>query len=152
MIPRNFWHLGKYWIRVCYAFVDLVISSTFLQGLSTVLFQWIDTFPKKTYSWLTDTWKDAHLHPASGKYKSKLQWDRAPGWLSWLSVWLLISAQVMILWFLGSNPMSGSVLTAWSLLGILSLPLCSSPTRVCTRSQKNFKKESVECENPTFLL
>ena len=42
-----------------------------------------------------------------------------PGWLSLLSVQLLISAQVMI---------SGSVLTVWSLLGILSpLSFCPSP-------------------------
>ena len=48
----------------------------------------------------------------------------APGWLSRLSVQLL--AQVMILRFVRPSPASGSVLTAWSLLGILSLP-CSLP-------------------------
>ena len=34
----------------------------------------------------------------------------------------LISAQVMTSRFVGSSPTSGSLLTAWSLLGILSLP------------------------------
>ena len=38
-----------------------------------------------------------------------------PGWLGPLSVWLLILAQVMILQFMGSSPVSGSVLTAQSL-------------------------------------
>ena len=47
----------------------------------------------------------------------------ATGWLSQLSVQLLISAQVMILWFVSSSPASGSSPTAQSLLGILSLPL-----------------------------
>ena len=39
-------------------------------------------------------------------------------------------AQVMISWFVGSNPTSGSVLTVQSLLGILSLPVCVSPLLV----------------------
>ena len=43
-----------------------------------------------------------------------------PGWLSQLSLRLLIFTQVMISWFVRSNPMSGSVLTAKNLLGILS--------------------------------
>ena len=47
----------------------------------------------------------------------------APGLLSWLSVRLLISAQVMIPQFMRSNPALGCALAAWSLLGILSLPL-----------------------------
>ena len=47
----------------------------------------------------------------------------APGWLSQLSVRLLISVQVMISRFVELSPASGSVLTVWSLLGILSLPL-----------------------------
>ena len=45
----------------------------------------------------------------------------APGWLSGLSIPLLISALVMISRFM--SPMSGSVLTMWGLLGILSHPL-----------------------------
>ena len=51
----------------------------------------------------------------------------APGWLSWLSVRLLFSAQVMISWFTGSSPASGSVLTARSLLGILPASLPAPP-------------------------
>ena len=46
-----------------------------------------------------------------------------PVWFSGLSVQSLILAQVMISPFMGSSPMSVSVLTAQSLLGILSLPL-----------------------------
>ena len=49
-----------------------------------------------------------------------------PGWLSRLSIRLLISAQVMISRFLRSSPVLGSVLTAWSLLRIFSLPLSLS--------------------------
>ena len=51
-------------------------------------------------------------------------------WSTWVAqsakLWLLISAQVMISWFVGSSPEWSSVLTAWSLLGILSLSLSKS--------------------------
>ena len=47
----------------------------------------------------------------------------APRWLSWLNVQL---PKVMISWFVSLSPTSGSEPTAWSLLGILSLPLCLS--------------------------
>ena len=60
----------------------------------------------------------------------------APGWLSRLSIWLLVSTQVLISQFVSSSPMSSSALTVWSLFGILSpppLPL----SRVCTLSLKN---------------
>ena len=46
-----------------------------------------------------------------------------PGWLSRVSIWLLIWAQVTISRFMGSSPALGSVLTVQSLRGILSLPL-----------------------------
>ena len=36
---------------------------------------WIDTFPKKTSRWPTDTWKGAPRDSSSGKYKSKPHWD-----------------------------------------------------------------------------
>ena len=52
---------------------------------------------------------------------------RVPGRLSRLSVRLLISAQVSISQFVGSSPASGSALTVWSLLGILSLSLPPTP-------------------------
>ena len=60
-------------------------------------------------------------------YHLKKELGGAPGWLSGLSVPLLVSAQVMISQFVGSSPTSGSALTAQSLLEILSLPLCPSP-------------------------
>ena len=37
----------------------------------------------------------------------------APGWLGWLSVPLLVSAQVMISRFASSSPVSGSAESAW---------------------------------------
>ena len=47
----------------------------------------------------------------------------APGWLSRLGVWLLISAQVMISGLVRLSPVLGSALTVQGLLGILSLSL-----------------------------
>ena len=49
--------------------------------------------------------------------------SEAPEWFSWLSIQLLVSAQVMISWFVGSSPTLGSALVVQSLLGILSLSL-----------------------------
>ena len=65
------------------------------------------------------------------------------GWLTLLSIRLLISAQVMILRFMGLSPASGSVLTVWSLLGILSPPLSAPPLLVLSlKINKNeFKKK-----------
>ena len=60
---------------------------------------------------------------------------RAPGWLSGLSVPLLISVQVMNSWFMSSSTASGSILTARSQLGILSPSLCSPPLLVHSLSQ-----------------
>ena len=45
-------------------------------------------------------------------------------WVARLSLQLLVSAQVMILWLMGLSPTVGSV---WSLFGILSLPLFAPP-------------------------
>ena len=44
----------------------------------------IDISPKKTYRWLTNTWKDAQHHSLSDKCKSKPQW----GAISHQSEWL----------------------------------------------------------------
>ena len=72
----------------------------------------------------------------TGKGKEDLRNETygAPAWLSWSSIWLLISAQVMIWWFVRSSPTSGSVLTVQSLLGILPLPLSAPLLLVCTRA------------------
>ena len=73
----------------------------------------------------------AHLPLVYLKKKKK----GTPGAPGWLNDWLLISAQVMISEFESSNPASGSVLTVWSVLGILPLPL-SLPlpySHVCAR-------------------
>ena len=67
-----------------------------------------------------------------------------PGWLSRLRVQLLVLAQVMILWFVGSSPTLGSELTAWSLLGILSLPFSLPlPLSCCLRLSQNKLKKIV---------
>ena len=53
----------------------------------------------------------------------------APGWLSWLSVLLLVSAQVTISWFVGSSPALGSALSmepAWDSLSPFPC-FCPSP-------------------------
>ena len=44
-----------------------------------------DVSPKKTYRWLTNTWKDAQHHSSSEKCKSKSQW----GTITHQSEWLL---------------------------------------------------------------
>ena len=49
-----------------------------------------------------------------------------PVWLSQLSVWLLVLAQVMIPQFMSSSPASGSVLTALELAWDSLSSLCSS--------------------------
>ena len=53
-----------------------------------------------------------------------------PEWLGQVKVQLLISAQVMILQFVSSSLTLGSTMTVWGLLGILSLPLSTSPPLV----------------------
>ena len=45
----------------------------------------LHTSPRKTYRWLTNTWKDAQHHSSSEKCKSKPQW----GTISHQSEWLL---------------------------------------------------------------
>ena len=43
-------------------------------------------FPKKTYRWLTNTWKDAQHHSLLEKCKSKLQWDITSHQSEWPSL------------------------------------------------------------------
>ena len=72
--------------------------------------------------------------------KNWLAW--APGWLSWLSVQLLVLAQVMISRFMSSSPVSGSLLSVQSPLCILC-PLLSLPlpcSHMCSLSL-SLKKE-----------
>ena len=77
--------------------------------------------------------------------RNPISLNGAPGWLSRLSVQLLVLAQVVISWFVSSNPTSGSVLTVRSLLGILSpsLSLCPSYTLclLLTINKLKFKKK-----------
>ena len=73
-----------------------------------------------------------------------------PGWLRWVSIRLLISAQVTISWFVSSSPMSGSALTVWSLLRILSPPLSTPPpcslVHVHSPSKINIIKKENFCQ------
>ena len=55
---------------------------------------WIDTFPKKTSRWLTDTWKDAQHHLSSGKHQTKLQWDTTSHLSGWLTLTALATTDV----------------------------------------------------------
>ena len=73
--------------------------------------------------------------------KYLLSWGRgaARGWLSRVSIQLLVSAQGMISRFWGLSPMSGSTLTAQSLLGILSLSLSLSALPLLSLSLKIIK-------------
>ena len=73
-----------------------------------------------------------------------------PGWLSWLNIQLLISAQVMISLFVGSNPMLSSVLTAQGLLGILSLSL-SLHTSPAKKTNKQTNKKPHKTQNTKKL-
>ena len=72
-------------------------------------------------------------------------------WFSWLSVQLLVSAQIMISWFTCWSLTLGSVLIVQSLLGVLlSLSLCPSPAHVLSLSlslskQISFKKKTRVC-------
>ena len=67
-----------------------------------------------------------------------------PGWLSQVSVWLLISAQGMISQFVGSSPALGSVLAVGSLLGILSPSLFAPPLLLLCVSLSQNKKNKHE--------
>ena len=58
----------------------------------------------------------------------------APGRLSQLSIRLLVMAQVMISWFVGLSPASGSTLLVGGLLEILSLPLSLPLPHSCVLS------------------
>ena len=64
--------------------------------------------------------------------------------LSWLSIWLLVLAQGMISQFVSSSPTLGTMLTAQSLPGILSLPLSLPlPCLLCLSLSKiNLKKKA----------
>ena len=57
---------------------------------------------------------------------SKVEIPGAPRWLRWLKHLGLDFGDVMISRFMTLSPVLGSALTAWSLLGILSLPLSLS--------------------------
>ena len=74
--------------------------------------------------------------------KKKKSWHGgALGWLSWLSGQFLVLAQVMISLLVNWRPSSGSMLTVWSLLGILSpSSFCPSPAHALSLALKRKKK------------
>ena len=61
--------------------------------------------------------KNVQKHVTLNFVQMWISW--APGWPRRLNIWPLISAQVMIFWFVSSSP----ALSAWSSLEILSRPL-----------------------------
>ena len=68
--------------KICKELIKLNIKSRiwFLKRQRT----WRDIFPKKTYKWPTDTWKDVQCYSSSEKYSSKPQWNvtlELPEWL-----------------------------------------------------------------------
>ena len=70
---------------------------------------------------------------------------RVPGWLNWLSVWLLTSAQVMISWFVCSSP-AGTLhwqhVTCLGFCPLLFLPLpCSLSFSLSLKINKNQLKK-----------
>ena len=67
---------------------------------------------------------------------------RVPGWLSRLGVQLLVLVQVMISRFVSSSPTPGTVLTARSLLGILSLLLSCPPAHTHSLSKQISLKQN----------
>ena len=72
---------------------------------------------------------------------------RVPGWPSWVSIQLLISAQIMISQFVSSSPTLGSVLTVPNLLGILSAhPLLTRSLILSLKNKLFFKKKSLKGE------
>ena len=62
-----------------------------------------------------------------------------PGWLSWVSYWLLISAQVMVSRFMGLSPVLGPVLIVGCRLGILSPSVSTTPLLSLSLSLKTNK-------------
>ena len=76
-----------------------------------------------------------------------------PGRLSRLSASLLTSAQVMISWFVSSSPSSGSGLTVWSLLEILSLfPSPAYALFLSLNKYINLKKNpNITDDNPIII-
>ena len=77
------------------------------------------------------------MGPSHGVTLESYSWNNtsgAPGWLSGLSSRLLVSAQVMISWFVSLSPALGSARIAPSLLGILSLPLSLPLPHSCSLS------------------
>ena len=63
---------------------------------------------------------------------------RAPGWLSWLSILLLISAQVMISWFMRSSPALAFALNMKPAWDYLSPSLSPPPSLMLSLSLKIF--------------
>ena len=93
---------------------------------------------RKTFWVLTSTLFPPHTHYV----QSKLPTKRVPKWLRHLSVWLLISAQVMISQFMGPSPTSGELCsdslepTSASVSFLLCpSPACAHAARTPSRSQ-----------------
>ena len=76
-------------------------------------------------------------------------------WTAWLSVQLLISAQVVISWFVGLSPVSGSALSVQSLLEMLSLHLSLFLLCVHALSQNKYikiQKKNIWTAKPKIFM
>ena len=94
-----------------------------------ISWQWeISKIMQKKFKWRWVTCRLGNLKPINPQKGGAL------GWLSWLSVWLLISAQVMISQSVDTSPMLGSELSVQKLLGILFLSLFLCPSLVLSLS------------------
>ena len=81
----------------------------------------------------------------STSFKNNHVW--VPGWLSWLSGRLLTLAQVMISQFMRGSPSSGSLLSAQSLLRILSPSPSAPPLLVLHLSLSKVNKNTLKKKN-----
>ena len=81
--------------------------------------------------------KSRFIRDSEKTHRKKTETPGATGWLSRLSVPLLTSTQVMMSWFVSSSPTLGSVLSAQSLLGILSPAVTVPPPLALSLSLKN---------------
>ena len=108
----------------------MAISKLFGDNKEVVISYSFISLAKCNSWWIIDlnVKRDDHQERSKPERRYKIIGVGAPGWLSWLNGGFLISAQVMISRLVRWGPMSGSVLTAQSLLGIPSLFLSLWPS------------------------
>ena len=125
---------AQYWVHMPYLWTLVISQLLTIWGCECRITRF-QTFEKRNWNPIFFSFMK---YPA---FKN-VGYPRVPGWLSQLSVLLLTLAQVMILQFMSSSPISGSVLVVQSLVGILSPSLCPSSACSLSLSQRkiNFKE------------